>query len=158
MVGEVGAVSSLKMNTDCKCSKYEGALKNYADVKVRSEHTHEIEKSLKVIEQHPSEWSSLMQCAVCQSLWVKEYPCGEYHGGGPVCLYQIKSKAEYSPIAQLTSRFRRAAEDLDLFRKLGAEVGPAFCQHSGCSNKKIQFSVMCRKHHIQMITGREFSA
>lgn len=146
------------MNKICNCSKYAGALLTYADVKVRSEHSYKIESSLKVVEQHSTEWSSLMQCAVCHSLWVKEYPWAEYHGGGASCLYQIRSKVDYFPTNQLTPRLRKEAEDLDFIQKLGDEVGPALCQHTGCSNKKIQFSVMCRKHHFQMITGRECTA
>jgi hypothetical protein len=37
---------------------------------------------------------------------------------------------------------------------LGEELGPENCKHDGCDRKRIQYSVMCRRHHFEMIKQR----
>ncbi len=43
--------------------------------------------------------------------------------------------------------------DLELFQALGSEIGPNMCRRPGCDRKTVKLSVMCRRHHYEMIKG-----
>ena len=116
---------------------------------------------LEVIGQDDLHWRSVYQCRECGSLWAREYPFPEGHGGGPPCLYAISTtNAEqwlmYSE--PLISRIRREYEDRRFYDGLGPEIGAELCQSSGCKRKRIAHSVMCREHHFEMVIGRKYAA
>jgi hypothetical protein len=131
----------------------------FADVRERCEHSADIATTLDVVATDASGWISVMRCRVCGSLWAREYPFGEMHGGGPACFYRISTTDPARWLATesgLTTRLRSADEDQRFFATLGAEIGPELCRHPGCTHKHIQFSVMCRLHHFEMITKRAY--
>ncbi len=42
-------------------------------------------------------------------------------------------------------------EDQEFLRGLGKERGPEVCRRDGCQRKHIALSVLCRKHHFEMV-------
>jgi hypothetical protein len=143
----------------CNCTKFSEALKSFADVRTRCEHSDEIQPTLEVVAKDISYSSAVLRCRVCGTLWVQEYPFPEMQGGGISCLYRITTSDPAQWLASacsLTMRLRSEFEDRSFFGCLGEEVGPEFCRHSGCTHKRIQVSVMCRLHHFEMIRGRPY--
>ncbi|HLQ25351.1 MAG TPA: SMI1/KNR4 family protein [Acidiferrobacterales bacterium] len=53
-----------------------------------------------------------------------------------------------------TAEFYRLT-DKDFWDRLGPEQGPEPCRSPGCNRKRIELSVMCRRHHYEMMRGRE---
>jgi hypothetical protein len=45
--------------------------------------------------------------------------------------------------------------DAEFYDKLGAEDLTRPCKHDGCSRGAVRFSVLCRRHHFEMIKHRE---
>jgi hypothetical protein len=45
----------------------------------------------------------------------------------------------------------RCESDLKFFRAIGPEIGPETCRHADCDRKRVQCSVMCRRHHFEMV-------
>lgn len=45
-------------------------------------------------------------------------------------------------------------DDEALFASLGGEVEGEKCRLVGCARDRIRYSVMCREHHFEMVTGR----
>jgi hypothetical protein len=43
------------------------------------------------------------------------------------------------------------ADDLAFFESLGDEANEMLCSREGCSNGRIKLSVMCRRHHFEMV-------
>ena len=54
----------------------------------------------------------------------------------------------------LSDKKRQQLEDEQFFNLLDEEIGPELCRHEGCRHKRIQYSVMCRRHHFEMVKGR----
>lgn len=48
-------------------------------------------------------------------------------------------------------KLEREAEERSFFQSLGSETGGETCDHGGCANRRIEFSVMCRRHHFEMV-------
>jgi len=46
---------------------------------------------------------------------------------------------------------RQEAADLAFFQSLEGEVADELCSHEGCSKNRISLSVMCRRHHFEMV-------
>jgi len=53
-----------------------------------------------------------------------------------------------------THEERLRDEDAALLASLEGEVEGEKCQHGGCAHDRIRYSVMCREHHFEMVTGR----
>jgi hypothetical protein len=94
--------------------------------------------------------------------WVEEL---QFHGmGGPSKLENIlqifidwaksQKKGWLKPPNPMTLEERQQYEDQMLFASLGDEVEGEKCQHEGCNRDRIRYSVMCRQHHFEMVTGR----
>jgi hypothetical protein len=49
---------------------------------------------------------------------------------------------------------RQQAEDEAFWASLGSEIGSEICTEPGCTKKRINLSVKCRRHHFEMVTGR----
>ena len=47
-------------------------------------------------------------------------------------------------------------EDNAFVEALGDEIGPESCKVDGCAGKRIEFSVLCRKHHFESVKKRPF--
>ena len=143
----------------CKCTNYSEPLATFSDVKQRCEHYEDLRATLDTVVDDLRAWRSVLRCRVCGALWAQEYPFSEMHGGGPACFYRITTAdpAQWLVTApDLTMQLRREHEDRSFFACLGEEIGPELCRHSGCTHKRIQFSVMCRLHHFEMITKRPY--
>jgi hypothetical protein len=49
------------------------------------------------------------------------------------------------------ARLREDAEDLAFFDELGEERPEHGCQAVGCTRGSIELSVLCRRHHFEMV-------
>jgi hypothetical protein len=58
------------------------------------------------------------------------------------------------PPAPMTDEERRMYEDKRLFASLDSKIEGEGCRHEGCERSRIQYSVMCREHHFEMVTRR----
>ena len=58
------------------------------------------------------------------------------------------------PPPPLSEEEQQRLEDNNFWGALGDEIGPEICKHEGCSRKRIQYSVMCRQHHFEMVKKR----
>ncbi len=65
-----------------------------------------------------------------------------------------QNKDWLKPPPPLSQEEQKKIEDENFWKSLGEEIGPELCQHPGCSNKRIQYSIMCRQHHFEMV-GRK---
>ena len=45
--------------------------------------------------------------------------------------------------------------DLEFYDKLGPEDSAKPCRHNGCIRGTVRFSVLCKRHHFEMIKHRE---
>jgi hypothetical protein len=144
----------------CECLNFSPPIRGYADVLARCEaSTAGLRSTLEQVRLLPSEWATLFRCRVCGSFWCEEYPFSEYHGGGSACIYRVEATNDdeqwarsYRPI---TPQFRQQHEDTTFLQSLGDEVGPELCQRPGCGRPRIRNSVMCRRHHFEMLKHRE---
>lgn len=58
------------------------------------------------------------------------------------------------PPPPLSEEAQKKIENDNFWKSLGEEIGPELCKHAGCTKKRIQYSVMCREHHFEMVTGQ----
>ncbi len=103
-----------------------------------------------------------------ETSWVECWIEGsKFHGvGDPNRLEDIlrifinwaKSQNEdwLKPLKPMSDEELQKFEDENLINLLGAEDKPELCKHESCTHKRIQYSVMCRRHHFEMVTGRSF--
>jgi hypothetical protein len=68
-----------------------------------------------------------------------------------ICTIEAESEEEARQI--FLSR-KSDYEDWLFFRRLGPEEGPNTCKKVGCNHKSIKNSVLCRRHHFEMIKGK----
>ena len=112
-------------------------------------------KEFERIENHVSE-ESWIEC------WVEEK---KFHSfGDPGRLEEIfrifvtwaKSQNEdwLKPPPPLSEEELQKLEDQIFWDSLGEEKGPGTCKHAGCDRKRIPLSVMCRRHHFEMVKKR----
>jgi hypothetical protein len=112
-------------------------------------------KQFQRIEKHQSE-ESWIEC------WVEE---NKFRGfADPARLAEIlhifiswaKSQNEewLKPPPPLSEEEHQKLEDDNFWNSLGQEIGPEICQHEECARKRIQYSVMCRRHHFEMVKRR----
>jgi len=141
----------------CACTKYLSPLSTFDEVRERCTASCEILSSLEEIALDVAKWMAVYRCRVCDTLWAKEYPFGELHGGGPPCLYAIETEdpeAWLKTAHALTADIRQKNEDKKFYESLGSEIGPELCRYEGCERKRIAYSVMCRCHHFEMVWQR----
>lgn len=50
--------------------------------------------------------------------------------------------------------FKSQHDDEAYMQILSDEIGPERCQQPGCKSLRIRYSVLCKRHHFEMITGR----
>ena len=143
----------------CECHDFSSPIHSYADVLARCEaSTVGLRRTLEQVRVLPSEWATLFRCRECGSFWCEEYPFGEYHGGGSPCIYRVEVAdveewaRSYQPF---TPQFRQQHEDAAFLHSLGDEVGPELCQRPDCGRRRVRHSVLCRRHHFEMITHRD---
>ena len=140
--------------TPCACNKYLSPLNTFEEVGERCAVSDEILPSLEELVADWKKWMVVYRCKVCGTLWTKEYPFGERHGGGPPCLYVIEAddpEEWLNKANDLTFNIRRNGEDEKFYQSLGSEIGPEICSHEGCERKRISLSVMCSSHHFEMV-------
>ena len=58
------------------------------------------------------------------------------------------------PPPPLSEEELQKLEDQNFWDSLGEEKGPETCKHDGCDRKRIPLSVMCRRHHFEMVKKR----
>lgn len=58
------------------------------------------------------------------------------------------------PPPPLSEEAQKRLENDNFWKALGEEIGPELCKHPRCTNKRIRYSVMCRDHHFEMVTGQ----
>lgn len=58
------------------------------------------------------------------------------------------------PPKPLSDKELQSLEDAAFMASLGVETGPELCQTIGCTLFRISQSVMCRRHHFEMIKKR----
>jgi hypothetical protein len=149
--------SSQEMN--CRCKSYSSIPTTIEEIKERCASAGRILPTLILLASNPSKWMSVYRCRICGSTWVSEYPFSELHGGGALCLYPIETQAPeewLQTASSLTVSIRQEDEDRQFYSKLGVEVGPDLCTRTDCSRQRIVGSVMCRRHHFEMIKGRPY--
>jgi immunity protein 27 of polymorphic toxin system len=146
------------MNT-CICEQQRRRPEVMEDLKRFMALADSIAPTLDSIARSPDGWRSLHRCRECGALWEQTYPYGGHHGGGPKCLIpaaQAPVHEYFNTVPDITLSIRRRAED-DLFiSAIGPEVGPGMCNTVGCDRRCVQHSVMCPRHHFEMITHRPF--
>ena len=144
----------------CVCLDYSAPLKSFADVQKWCEISAVLLQDLEIVATDDLRWRSVYQCRECGSLWAREYPFGEAHGGGPPCVYAISTtnpRQWLTDTEDLTASIRREHDDRKFFDSLGREDGPELCQSPNCRHKRIAHSVMCRGHHFEMVMRRRRS-
>ncbi len=57
---------------------------------------------------------------------------------------------------QLCEEELQFLEDAEFINLLGEEIGTELCKSEGCIRKRIENSVMCRRHHFEMVKERSF--
>lgn len=60
-----------------------------------------------------------------------------------------------TPPPPMTPEEYQRHSDESLFTSLGNEVQGEKCRTEGCNEDRIKYSVMCRAHHFEMVTGRQ---
>ena len=50
---------------------------------------------------------------------------------------------------------RRQRLDQEFYNKLGPEDPSRRCKHAGCNRGAVRFSVLCKRHHFEMIEYRD---
>ena len=65
-----------------------------------------------------------------------------------------QNEAWLKPPPPLSEEEHRKLEDDNFWDSLGEEIGPEMCKHEECARKRIQYSVMCRQHHFEMVKRR----
>jgi hypothetical protein len=145
----------------CECSRFGAPILTYADVLARcGESTVDLRRTLEPVRALPNEWASLFRCRECGNLWCQEYPFSEHHGGGAPCIYRVESlDADHWAHSHrsLTPQLREQHGDAEVFGALHADSGPERCQYSGCSRLRMDYGVLCRRHHFEMVKGRAYS-
>ena len=71
-----------------------------------------------------------------------------------IFLEWAKSEPEWLAIHYETKTEKEERQDSGFLVALGDEIGPAKCSNSQCERKRIQYSVLCSKHHFEMICGK----
>ena len=141
----------------CVCYQFATPIASFADIEARCGASCELAPFLVELAVDPRSWMSVHKCRECGSLWAREYPFSEQHGGGPPCYYAIRTddpNTWLSENAGITYGIRERNEDLAFIESLGDEIGPDTCRRPDCEHKRIKLSVFCRSHHFQMIKGR----
>ena len=149
----------MKSMPTCHCHEFIAPLLSHVDVIARCKtSTVALRRTFDLVRMLPSGWVSLFRCRECGSLWCEEYPFGEWQGGGPRCIYRIEllDIEDWTRTFQaITPGFRQQYEDSEFLQSLSEEVGPELCQHPNCGRLQIHNSIMCRRHHFEMITYRQ---
>lgn len=60
------------------------------------------------------------------------------------------------PPEQLSDEEQEFLEDKNFLNLLGEEIGTELCKAEACTHQRIKSSVMCRRHHFEMIKKRPF--
>jgi hypothetical protein len=144
---------------NCQCKLYSSIPKTIEDVKQRCAIAQQILPTLSLLASEPSKWMAVYRCQVCGTTWVSEYPFSERQGGGAPCLYPIDTQVPeewLQTASDLTHLIRQEDEDRKFYLILGPEVGPEYCRRKECTRKRIEGSVMCQRHHFEMIKGRPY--
>lgn len=143
--------------SQCVCDQFASLIVSFADLKARCGACNKLAPFLDEVAYDPQTWISVHRCRECHSLWAKEYPFGEAHGGGPPCYYSIRTSDPDAWLLQnngITHGIRERHEDLAFLASLGEEISPDTCRKAECAHKRIALSVFCRSHHFEMIKGR----
>ncbi len=143
----------------CNCSQYTKPIETINDITSRCKNSSEIKTYLQNVAIDSTRWFSINKCTECGKYWAEEYPFGERHGGGSACYYQVETKKpdkwlkENSPI---THSIRKRHENNLFIKSLGKELGPKKCKKENCNSLRVSFSVMCKKHHFEMIKKKPY--
>ena len=143
----------------CECDDFSAPILSYADVLARFEvSTSGLRCTPEKVRRLDRAWTTLFRCRECGSFWCEEHPFSEYHGGRSPCIYRVEAPdvehwtLSYQPV---TMHFSRQHEAPVFFKSLGGEVGPELCRRPDCGRRRIRLSVMCRKHHFEMLMHRD---
>jgi hypothetical protein len=68
-------------------------------------------------------------------------------GQRPVNELELAERAERARAAQLRS-------DREFYDQLGSQMSDATCRVEGCTQGRIQYSVLCKAHHFEQVRGR----
>ncbi len=141
----------------CVCSQYTATLETFSDVEDRCAASTQLLDSLDEVAIDALKWMAVYRCRDCGCLWAEEYPFGERHGGGPVCLYLLPPCDPFEWLASndgFTLRLRQQHEDALFLDSLGPESGDNECRKQSCKNRTVRLSVFCRQHHFEMVKSR----
>ncbi len=64
------------------------------------------------------------------------------------------AKSEPDWLTPPSEKEMAARRDREFWATLGEEIGPERCAEPGCERKRIQYSVLCRRHHFETIRHR----
>ena len=150
--------------TPCNCHLYQSKPATLEDVRTRCEVSEDILPSLAYVASGEHGDLHVYRCIVCGRLWAEESPfgieyiLGEKGAGRGQCLYMIEAvdaRLWLNSNQPFTYALKQEREDQEFYEQLGDGVEEDVCQQEGCGDKRIRYSVMCRKHHFEMVRRRE---
>jgi hypothetical protein len=112
-------------------------------------------KEFQRVENHWSE-DSWIECRVEDNKFRGFGDPGKLEAILKIFIDWAKSQNEdwLKPPPPLSEEEQQKLEDGGFWSSLGEEIGPEICKHEGCDHKRIQYSVMCRQHHFEMVKRR----
>ena len=150
--------------TPCNCHQYRSKPTSLEEVRARCDVSDHILPWLKFVASGAQGDLQVYRCRVCSSFWAAEAPFGINHvlgeksAGRGMCLYIIGAvdEREWLKTSEpFTYDLKEQQEDQEFYEQLGSEDGIEECRKEDCARKRIKYSVMCRKHHFEMVRRRE---
>ncbi|HRH45388.1 MAG TPA: hypothetical protein PKY82_27360 [Pyrinomonadaceae bacterium] len=137
---------------ECDCEKYSHLELYRAAVDKRIKETKKIKKTLEKVSSQQNDWYNLWKCPVCNQLWQSS---GAWNWGAREYIYKVP---EISIENWLEEPFVKPDEMLiysafihDFLEKGTFTERAQFCKREHCSSRAIQYSVLCKIHHIEYL-------
>lgn len=138
------------MKCDCQTYQHLELYREAIDKRIRK--SKKIKKTLEMIANKQNENSLLWQCPICNQLWQSGYA---WNWGAKEYFYKIP---DISVEDWLEEPFVKPDELLIYSAVLSQFEGnsafvesDAKCKKDECNQKAIQYSVFCKKHHIESL-------
>lgn len=134
----------------CRCSEF-GTIELYReDITERIKRTRTLRRTLDQIAHHPLEEHKLFRCGVCDQFWQISRAWG---WGNFEYLFKVpaikKDDWETQPFQQPDEIFAYLTSIFEYEQKNSFELTSRVCKRETCSESAIQYSVLCKIHHIE---------
>lgn len=137
---------------NCNCEKYEHLEICRHAIYKRIQETHTLRNKFELIAEKIDENNSLFKCPVCSQLW-QESLAWNWNSKGylfKVPEVTIENWLEQSFVEpDKLSTYRAMLEQFE--EKNTFIERNVKCRNENCENNAIQFSVFCKKHHIESL-------